>query len=77
MFTAALFIIARTCTPETLSVASLVEMCRKIYARKDALRPVIVDACCDLQKNAQKDLANIAAMVYNKGRHTKKSEDTL
>ena len=63
--------------PDALSVAALVEMCRKICANKDALRPLIADACCDLQKNAQKDLANIARMVYNKGRYSKKSEETL
>ena len=60
-----------------LSVASLVDLCQKICAHKNALRPVIADACSDLQKNAQKDLANIARMVYNRGRYTKKSEDTL
>ena len=60
-----------------LSVASLVDLCQKICAHKNALRPLIADACSDLQKNAQKDLANIARMVYNRGRYTKKSEDTL
>ena len=63
--------------PDALSVAALVEMCQKICANKDALRPLIADACCDLQKNAQKDLANIARMVYNRGRYSKKSEETL
>ncbi len=63
--------------PEELSVAALVEICQNFCTRKETLRPLIADACRDLQKNAQKDLANIAAMVYNKGRHTKKSEDTV
>ena len=63
--------------PDALSVAALVEMCQKICANKDALRPLIADACCELQKNAQKDLANIARMVYNRGRYSKKSEETL
>ena len=62
---------------EGLSVAAIVDLCQKICTRKNALRPVIADACRDLQKNAQKDLANIARMVYNKGRYTKKSEDSL
>lgn len=64
-------------TPDALSVASLVEICRHFCTRGDALRPLISSACCDLQKNAQKDLANIAAMVYNKSRYFKKSEDTI
>lgn len=64
-------------SPECLSVASLVEICRSFCTRGNALRPLIADACRDLQKNAKKDLANIAAMVYNRGRHTKKSEDIL
>ena len=64
-------------TPDTLSVASLVSMCQEISAHKDARRALIVNARCDLQKNAQKDLANIAQMVYNRGRYTKKSEDKL
>ena len=64
-------------SPECLSVASLVEICRSFCTRGNALRPLIADACRDLQKNAKKDLANIVAMVYNRGRYTKKSEDTL
>ena len=64
-------------TPNDLTVASLVAMCQKICSNRDTLRPLIADACRDLQKNAQKDLANIARMVYNRGRYTKKSEDTL
>ena len=64
-------------TPEELSVAALVEICRTFCVRRNALRPLISSACCDLQKNAQKDLANIAAMVYNRGRYFKKSEDTI
>ena len=63
--------------PDALSVASLVSACQDICARREALRPLVADACRDLQKNAQKDLANIARMVYNRGRYTKKSEDTL
>ena len=63
--------------PEKLTVPSVVEICQRFCSRGEALRPLIADACCDLQKNAQKDLANIAAMVYNKGRYEKKSEDTL
>ena len=63
--------------PEALSVASLLEICQNFCTRGDALRPLIADACRDLQKNAQKDLANIAAMVYNRGRYEKKSEDTI
>ncbi len=64
-------------TPESLSLTSLVDICHGFCSRGNALRPVIADACRDLQKKAQKDLANIAAMVYNRGRHTKKSEDTI
>ena len=64
-------------TPEKLSVAALVDVCQKICTRRDALLPLIADACRDLQKNAQKDLANIAAMVYNNGRYIKKSEETV
>lgn len=64
-------------TPEKLSAPALVEICRDFCIHGDTLRPLIADACRDLQKNAQKDLANIAAMVYNKGRHEKKGEDTL
>ena len=60
-----------------LSVAAVVEMCQKIYTNKEALRPLIADAYCDLQKNAQKDLENIVRMVYNRGRYSKKSEETL
>ncbi len=63
--------------PESLTAPALVEICQSFCVRRDALRPLIADACCDLQKNAQKDLANIAAMVYNKGRYEKKSEDSL
>jgi hypothetical protein len=63
--------------PENLSAPALVEICQNFCTRGDALRPLIADACCDLQKKAKKDLANIAAMVYNKGRYEKKSEDTL
>ena len=64
-------------TPETLSIAALVEICSAFCTRGDSLRPLIADACLDLQKNAQKDLANIASMVYNKDRYFKKSEETL
>ena len=63
--------------PEALSLPALVEMCRNFCTQRESLRPVIADACRDLQKNAQKDLANIVAMVYNRGRYEKKSEDTL
>ena len=63
--------------PKALSAASLVDLAQRILAHRNALRPLIADACRDLQKNAQKDLANIVAMVYNKGRYEKKSEDTL
>jgi polysaccharide pyruvyl transferase WcaK-like protein len=63
--------------PENLTVASLVEIGIGFCARGDTLRPLIADACRDLQKNAQKDLANIVAMVYNRGRYFKKSEDTI
>ena len=63
--------------PEKLSAPALVEICQDFCTRGDALRPLIADACRDLQKNAKKDLANIAAMVYNRGRYEKKSEDTL
>ena len=63
--------------PKALSAASLVDLAQRILAQRNALRPLIADACRDLQKNAQKDLANIVAMVYNKGRYEKKSEDTL
>ena len=63
--------------PEKLSVPLLVEICQRFYTHGDTLRPLIADACSDLQKNAQKDLANIVAMVYNRGRYEKKSEDTL
>ena len=62
--------------PETLSAVTLVDTCQRIYQTKDTLRPLIAGVYRDLQKNAQKDLANIAAMVYNRGRYTKKSEDT-
>ncbi len=63
--------------PEELSVAALVEICQNFCARGSTLRPLIADACRDLQKNAQKDLANITAMVYNSGRYFKQSEDTI
>lgn len=63
--------------PENLSVAALVALCQNLCANGDARRPLIADAFCDLQKNAQKDLANIALMVYNKGRYFKQSEDTI
>jgi polysaccharide pyruvyl transferase WcaK-like protein len=59
-------------SPEELSVAALVEICRTFCTRGSALRPLIANAFADLQKNAQKDLANIAAMVYNKDRYFKK-----
>lgn len=69
---------AQECLPfEKLSVATLVGICQAFYTDGDALRPIIADACYDLQKNAQKDLANIVAMVYNNGRYIKKSEDTV
>ena len=64
-------------SPDELSLPALVEICQSFCSRRDALRPLIADACRDLQKNAQKDLANIVAMVYNKCRYTKKSEDTI
>lgn len=63
--------------PEKLTVAALVEICQSFCTRGEALRPLIRGAFCDLQKNAQKDLANITAMVYNRGRYFKKSEDTI
>ncbi len=63
--------------PEELSIAALVEICQNFCVRGNALRPLITDACRDLQKNAQKDLANIVAMVYNRDRYFKKSEDTI
>ena len=63
--------------PQELSVAALVELCQRLCTHGAALRPLIADACRDLQKNAQKDLANIAAMVYNKDRYFKQSEDTI
>lgn len=64
-------------TPEDLSAAALVEICQNLLTHRASLRPLIADACCDLQKNAKKDLANIASMVYNKGRDILKSEDTI
>ena len=64
-------------TADKLTVAALVEICERFCACGDSLRPLIADACSDLQKNAEKDLANIAAMVYNKGRYFKQSEDTI
>ena len=64
-------------SPGELTLPALVEICRDFCTREHYLRPLIADACRDLQKNAQKDLANITAMVYNKGRYEKKSEDTL
>ena len=63
--------------PEELTVAALVEVCQTLCAKGDARRPLIATAFCDLQKNAQKDLANIALMVYNKDRYFKKSEDRI
>ena len=63
--------------PQELSVAALVELCQRLCTHGAALGPLIADACRDLQKNAQKDLANIAAMVYNKDRYFKQSEDTI
>ena len=63
--------------PERLSVPFLVDVFQKLLDKGDTLRPLIADACGDLQKNAQKDLANIVAMVYNRGRYEKKSEDTI
>ena len=63
--------------PEKISLPLLMERFQNLYTHGDAMRPLIADACRDLQKNAQKDLANIAAMVYNRGRYEKKSEDTL
>lgn len=62
--------------PEELSLASLVDICRTFCTRGAALKPLISNAFTDLQKNAKKDLANIAAMVYNKDRYFKKSEDS-
>ena len=64
-------------TPQDLSVAALVEICDDLLAHGASLRPLIADACCDLQKNAKKDLANIASMVYNKERDIQRSEDTI
>ena len=61
--------------PEELTVAALVEIFRILETNGHLRRPIIADACRDLQKNAQKDLANIATMVYNSGRYIKKSED--
>ena len=63
--------------PEKLSVPFLAEIFQKLLYKGDALCPLIADACRDLQKNAQKDLANIVAMVYNRGRYEKKSEDKI
>ena len=63
--------------PEEVTVAALVEIFRILETNGHLRRPLIANACRDLQKNAQKDLANIAAMVYNSGRYIKKSEDTL
>ena len=63
--------------PEKLSVPTLVETCRDFLTHGNTLRPLIADAYRDLQKNAQKDLANIVAMVYNRGRYEKKSEDKI
>ena len=62
--------------PEKLFAPTLVEICRELCNRREALRPLIADAYHDLQKNAKKDLANIVAMVYNRDRYEKKSEDT-
>ena len=64
-------------SPERLSVPFLVDFFRSFFNKGDALRPLIADACGDLQKNAKKDLANIATMVYNRGRYEKKSEDKI
>ena len=63
--------------PEKISLPLLMEIFQNLYTRGNAMRPLIADACRDLQKNAQKDLANIAAMVYNRGRYEKKSEDRI
>ena len=63
--------------PENVSLPALMEIFQNLCTRGGALRPLIADACRDLQKNAQKDLANIVAMVYNRGRYEKKSEDTI
>ena len=62
---------------EELSVAALVEICQRFCFCERTIPPLIADACRDLQKNAQKDLANIVSMVYNSGRYTKKSEETV
>ena len=64
-------------SPEELTVAALVEICQSFCAKGESRHPLIADAFCDLQKNAQKDLANIALMVYNRDRYFKKSEDRI
>lgn len=63
--------------PEELTVAALVEICQSFCTKGESRRPLIAAAFCDLQKNAQKDLANIALMVYNRDRYFKKSEDRI
>ena len=64
-------------TSENLSAAALVQACQTILLHKAHWKPRIADACCDLQKNAKKDLANIARMVYNSSSYIRKSEETI
>lgn len=60
---------------DQLSVAAVVEGVEQCIEEGAALRPVFGDAVADLRKKAQKDLANISAIVYNRNRNATKSED--
>lgn len=60
---------------DQLSVAAVVEGTEQAIREGAALRPIFGDAVADLRKKAQKDLANISAIVYNRNRNATKSED--
>ncbi len=60
---------------DRLTVAAIVEAAEAAIEMREARRAIWGDVASDLRKKAQKDLANIVTMLYNKKQNATKSED--
>ncbi len=60
---------------DRLTVAAIVETAEDAMEKCNARRAIWADVAADLRKKAQKDLANIVTMLYNKKQNATKSED--
>ncbi len=60
---------------EQLTVAAIVEAAEDAMEKRNTRCAIWGDVASDLRKKAQKDLANIVTMLYNKKQNATKSED--